>query len=201
MTPEQLTQMDSVPVPDPTTLTTAALEREAANLKKNFDEGITNLAEKLQTDIRHRGELMGAQLEKIDLHFTMLEDQRKEQKTDTKTEVASAFAAAKEAVKEQTISSEKSISKSEAVTIEALKQLKEAFTAATEGDRRIVNGLKERIVVLETAKVGNPERERIVAFESERRGGKDNTAAIIAGIALLIIIVNVVINVVSAVAK
>lgn len=95
-----MTDNDSRPVPDPTTLTTAALYREIQHLERLvFDR------------------------------FALEERNRVEQKNDTKQAVDAALIAQKEAVKEQTIASEKAIDKSEANTSKQIEEQGKTFGA------------------------------------------------------------------------
>jgi len=191
----------SFPVPDPTQRTIEVLEREMTALNDQLGTRVSALSSELHSAMVHRAELTDSKFDKVDLQFTLAENSRIEQKSDTKQAVVDALAAQKEAVKEQTIASDKAIAKSEAVTIEALKQLQAAFSAATDGDRRIVNDLKERIGAIEAARHGDPMRERIVGMESQKAGAKDNTAAIIASIAVAGVIVSIMMSAISMFAK
>lgn len=91
---------DSRPVPDPTSLTTAALYREIQHLERLvFDR------------------------------FAIEERNRVEQKDATKQAVDAALIAQKEAVKEQTIASEKAIDKSETNTGKQIEEQGKTFSA------------------------------------------------------------------------
>lgn len=178
MTADEIVRAGLLPVPDPTTLTTAALAREVKNLHEKMEDAIDGLAKTLQTAIEHRGELMDARLETVNLQFTLIENARLEQKSDTKQAVVDALAAQKEAN-----------AKSELVMTEATGQLRSSVAASTESDRRAAGDMKDRITVVEgrlNGLSGNPLKERVVAVEGRTQGAKENQTAIYAGLAAFI---------------
>jgi len=138
----------SRPVPDPTVLTTEALQREIRALERLLTQRIEGLAE-VETE----------RFVRVDAQFELVEKQRVEQKTDTKAAVDAALIAQKEAVKEQTTASERAIAKSEAATAKQLEQLGTTFVTALEGLRRDIDGLKERITSVESQRVGEAPNE------------------------------------------
>jgi len=113
---------DSRPVPDPTTLTIAALDREIKQLK----------------------ELGKQQFAAVGRELELAERVRVEQKKDSLDSLAAALSAAKEAVGANTLSFEKRIDKSENATNDQLRQLGEKFETAIEGLLRSFSDLKER---------------------------------------------------------
>ena len=182
-----------VPVPDPTTLTTAALDREVTNFRTTLDDAIEGLSKELQMAIAHRGELMDARLKTVDLQFTLIENARLEQKSDTKQAVVDALAAQKEAN-----------AKSELVMTEATGQLRSSVAASTESDRRAAGDMKDRISVVEgrlNALGGNPLQERVVNIEAQKVGAKDNTAAIFAALAAFMGVVAIVMTAINMLGK
>lgn len=161
----------STPVPDPTVLTTEALQREILALRQLLELRVTALREMLQQSVDDLHRLMASELEvqsvrceqqfeKVGLQLQLVEQQRIEQKADTKAAVDAALTAQKEAVSEQTTASERSIAKSETATTKSIEQLGATFNTANDGMRRDIDGLKERIVVAESLKVGG--REAVV---------------------------------------
>ncbi len=137
---------DLRPIPDPTVLTTAQIQREVKTLQtllKAEHAAIINV-----TDEKFKA---------VSQEFAAIERQRVEQKKDTKDAVDAALSAAKEAVKEQTLASSQSIGKSEAATAAALAQLSTTFTTAFDGLRRSIDDLKERVVGIEANKQGGKE--------------------------------------------
>src|SRR5688572_24104498 len=95
------------PVPDPTTLTTEALQRE-----------IKGLGDLLRSELRGERDAIRVMIENIHARFDIIEAQRVEQKADTQKAVDAALQAQKEAVREQTAASDKAITKSETSMIE-----------------------------------------------------------------------------------
>lgn len=130
------TKGDLRPIPDPTTLTTEAVDK-AVKASRDFT----------QTEILHLKELMYSR-------FDTVETWRKEQKADTKIEVDAALAAAKEAVREQTIASQLAINKSESYTVDQLKQLNITIDTAVSGNNRELQALTTRVERIETLKQG-----------------------------------------------
>jgi hypothetical protein len=137
----------SAPVPDPTKLTTDAVEKLERQLKEIFDNKLA--AAVLVTDERFKS---------IDQQLTSVERQRVEQKADVKAAVDAALQAQKEAVREQTTASEAAIAKSEAATSKQLDQLQLTFTTALAGVTTGLNDLKERIATTEAKGVGATEQ-------------------------------------------
>lgn len=158
----------SVPSPDPTVLTTAALLREIGALRELLTQRVDALeserdrttgAAKERRDVLNREsqeqlralaefvELrIAGQAETVKLQFELVERQRVEQKKDTKDAVDAALTAQKEAVKEQTTASERAIAKSETSTTKQLEQQQETVSTAIDALRRSIDEVKERIV-------------------------------------------------------
>jgi len=113
---------DLKPVPDPTTLTNAALSREIGHLKELVDEKFSAVTREMH----------------------LVENSRVEQKQDSLDSLAAALSAAKEAVGANTTSFEKRIDKSENATNDQLRQLGEKFDTVIEGLLRSLSDLKER---------------------------------------------------------
>ena len=130
------TQGDVRPIPDPTELTSRAVDK-AVEVARSFTEA----------EIGHLRELM-------DVRFDAVENWRKEQKADTKKEVDAALAAAKEAVKEQTTASQLATNKSEISFAEQLKQQNVTFSVAIDSVSREARDLKTRVERIENLKQG-----------------------------------------------
>ena len=157
----------SRPVPDPTLLTTEALNREIAALKESIDQwcvGHLQLQDTEQSYVREKFDLQESALgrrlaaveaeidsrfvtlqELVDKEFQLVERQRVEQKKDTKDAVDAALTAQKEAVREQTVASSLATTKSETATLKQIEQLSLSFTTAVEALRRSIDEVKERI--------------------------------------------------------
>lgn len=139
-------QQGSRPVPDPTVLTTDQLRREIGALRELFTSELTAASDLCLEKFRS-----------VDQQLDLVEKQRVEQKSDTKAAVDAALTAQKEAVKEQTTASATAIAKSEAGTSEQLKQLSVNFTTAINGVLVTLNDLKDRVVKIESVKLGGQE--------------------------------------------
>jgi hypothetical protein len=137
---------DSRPIPDPTILTTQQLNREISSLNVLVDLRLTALRD----IVEEKFSSVGTQL-------NLEERQRVEQKEDTKAAIDAALTAQKEAVKEQTISSDKAIAKSETGMSELIKGIRSELLTAVKGVDTIAGDLKERVVKLESIKLGQQE--------------------------------------------
>jgi hypothetical protein len=126
----------SVPSPDPTILTTAALYREINTLQVLLEQRLGAL----ETVFSER--LLAWQLS-IKGQFDTIERQRIEQKADTKSALDAALQAAKDAVALQTEASDKAIAKSETATSKAIDQLAITFGTQMENFRRELGELKD----------------------------------------------------------
>jgi hypothetical protein len=162
----------SRPDPDPTLLTTAALQREIEAVKSLLRDKVEArhteqlaLVDLLQSQIEALSAITTEKLNSVDKQFDLVERQRVEQKADTKAAVDAALIAQKEAVKEQTIASEKSIAKSEASTNKQLEELSKTFVTANDAQSSALADAKDRIGRIENVKVGGTEQiKAIYAF-------------------------------------
>jgi phage-related protein len=102
-------------------------------------------------------ELMNEKFRSVDQQLALVERQRVEQKSDTKAAVDAALTAQKEAVKEQTTATDKAIEKTEKGTNEQLKQITINFTAGMANLQEVLNDMKDRLVKLESFRIGNSE--------------------------------------------
>lgn len=145
------------PIPDPTTLTTAALHRETGVLRQSMeqrfedrDREARSLHRESQSQFEALEESMITRISALDRlteeRFGAAERMRVEQKKDTKDAVDAALSAAKEAVKEQTTASERAIAKSETATNKQLEQQQLTVSTAVDSLRRSIDEVKERAV-------------------------------------------------------
>jgi hypothetical protein len=182
---------DVRPIPDPTALTTQAskdLEAMMRNLIKTEIEHQDSLfAEKLigaQSQLAERmtgtTRTFSEKLSRIEAQFEMLSERTAEQKKDTKDALDAALAAQKEAVAAQTASSEKSITKSETATIERIKAVETLLSASSRASDDKIDDLKNRIIAIEAAKLGNVE-----TATAHRDAGTDTRAIIAIAITVI----------------
>ena len=174
-------RFDMRPVPDPTVLTTEALQREIAALKEFLVSKID--AAEAHNAIRFAG---------IDREFVAIEAWRKEQKLDTKTAVDAALQAAEKAVREQTVASEKAITKSETSATEQSKQQYATFTASLNGVSNTLADVKERVGKIEATRLG------VIEQRIDTRQGNSAVVAVIGAVVgvsgLIIVIVTLLIT-------
>lgn len=136
----------TLPLDDPSALTTAQLHREIRVLHDLLD-ALFKGAEEIQVQ----------RFKAVEQQFELVERQRVEQKSDTKAAVDAALTAQKEAVKEQTTASDRAIAKSETAMTKQLEQLQATFATAINGVTLLLNDAKDRIVKIEANKAGNNE--------------------------------------------
>lgn len=129
---------DTRPIPDPTQLTTEALNREIAALR-----------DLLYGEIRHRGQLTDEQFRSVMVQFNAIEQRTAEQKTDTRLAVEAALTSAKDAVALQTTASDKAIANWTAAFTKQLDALYALIDRQNDAQAEKVADLKERLSNLE----------------------------------------------------
>ena len=166
---------DVFPRPDPTRLTSAALDKATQALREILETRITGIEAQivlLQQDIRNRpAEIERAIVHLKELHeekFSGVQIQFKERderttasKTASDTAVAAALQAQKEAAGESAKSFTLSIDKSERATLEQITQQRQQIQTSTANLDGKIDDLKERVTRIEGAAVG------IVAAKTE----------------------------------
>lgn len=168
-------KFDRRPVPDPTFLTTQALDREISSIKEYIkqtsemeDEKDGLLNRERTEQFKSLGELFAERIRGlttlVEQKFDLIERQRVEQKKDTKDAVDAALTAQKEAVREQTAASERAIAKSETATNKLLEQLAQTFATANDSQRRSIDEVKERVGDVDK-KVSGIEQQKVGAKE------------------------------------
>jgi len=147
----------SVPVPDPTRLTTDAVNAATAVFRRELDQLKELVFERIDGDRREISQRFATLTEKLFAHdneFRFVEDRRVEQKLDTEKAVQAALSAAKEAVSEQTTAGKEAIGKSENATTSAINALAEQQRRDAEQQRRDTDELKARVGSMESMKKG-----------------------------------------------
>ena len=152
MTDEPRLASGLVPIPDPTTLTTAALLREVAALKEVMQLADKRIEDLLRTEIAlvlskldKSDSVSSERFDRIDVQFIERDKRTEQLSLASSTAIAAALQAAKEAVGEQNRSSALAIAKSENSTTEALRQLQTLFQTASKGTDDKINDLKGRL--------------------------------------------------------
>jgi hypothetical protein len=172
MVTERLSEKDggSRPVPDPTVLTTAALQREVVTVRElmkvqfeGYEKAISLLqaqADKvpsiavIEERVIAQGKIVDEKFRSIAIQFSERDTRTEQTSRDSKVAVDAALQAAKEAVAEQNKSSALAIAKSEAATAKQIDQLGVAFSATTSGITDKIDDIKDRIATLERAATG-----------------------------------------------
>ena len=135
----------SVPVPDPTVLTTQSLLREIAALKELVESRISSVAnifdEKIKQVVARTDEVFS----RIDVQFIERDKRTEQLAIASSTAIAAALQAAKEAVGAQNTSNSIAISKSETSTLESLRQLRDLFQADSRSTNEKINDIKSRV--------------------------------------------------------
>jgi hypothetical protein len=148
------------PVPDPTLLTTQALQREVASLKEFYDAKFLAY-DKAITLIQTNAD-KSPSINVVDERVKSLQSLHDEkfksigvQFTERDVAVGAALQAAKEAVEKQNTSSATAIAKSEAATAEQVKQITVTFRETTKAISDKIDDLKERVGAMENRGVGS----------------------------------------------
>jgi hypothetical protein len=147
----------SRPVPDPTTLTTEALQREIKALGERVKAEADGLKEFVLAKMDGHAQDNCVRFGDIKERFVIIEAQRVEQKNDTQKAVDAALQAQKEAVREQTLASDKAINKSETGMIEQLKQQNATTAAHLTAISDKITDLTNRVGTIEAVKLGGQE--------------------------------------------
>jgi len=191
----------SRPVPDPTVLTTQAVDRAMRDENRWVESQIDILAQRLDgmdkaNDLRlrrldhvpdqidsavsHLRDVVEQKFINVGNGFVALQERMAEQKKDTKDAVDAAFLAAKDAVNLQTEASEKSIAKSEAGTTKQIDSLGVQATTAIDALKEQINDLKLEVSRINATKSGGTE---------EHAASRDRTADNRAYVALAITVI------------
>lgn len=135
----------SVPVPDPTTLTTQSLLREIAALKELVETRIHASSDILDEKIKQVVARTDEVFARIDVQFIERDKRTEQLAIASSTAIAAALQAAKEAVGAQNTSNSIAISKSETSTLESLRQLRDLFQADSRATNDKINDIRTRI--------------------------------------------------------
>lgn len=166
------------PVPDPTVLTTEALQRAIDNQRDYIDGKfdviiarliamdkaaeiyvgtINRVPTTLQEAIQHVRELESEKFDSVTKQFHERDTRSERESRDNKVAVDAAFAAQKEAAAKQDESNAKAIAKSEAATSESIQKLESLFSTRTEALSDKVEDAKVRITRSESITISRDE--------------------------------------------
>ena len=203
-----VTGRDIRPVPDPTTLTTEASQRQSSALQNLVFAEVAHLTALIKADFDRVDDRFMNHVAQVDKDRVVVADEFREQlaslrerfvdqlgalaertneqKLDTKAALDAALAAQKEAVAAQTASSEKSIAKSETATVERIKATETLLSTTSQATDSKIGDLKERIVAIEARTAGIGEGVTGVRQHAESSRGLLSVvaAAVIAVIAV-----------------
>jgi prefoldin subunit 5 len=188
---------DVRPVPDPTVLTTDAVNRATAVSREYTDGMMAVVAERLrgidtatrllnETVNRYRrteravgnlSSLMDERFQSVQTQFQERDTRQGRESRDNKIAVDAAFAAQKEIAAKQDESNARALEKSEKSTEKIIDTLSEK-----------IDDLKDRLVAAQA---------QVVAVESRRSGGQDNKAAFYAAAGLVVIVIGLIIAVIT----
>lgn len=165
----------SRPIPDPTVLTTALIDRASLSIREYIDGkvetieqrlhgidvatelrlgGIVNIPRQIDEKVSHLEQLTTVRFESIANQFKERDTRSERESRDNKVAVDAAFAAQKEAASEQNKSNTLAIDKSEKATTETLNKLSELFKTTTDGLGANINDLKSRMDRMEGTLLG-----------------------------------------------
>jgi phage-related protein len=139
---------ESRPVPDPTKLTTDAVEAATDQIKELFTAQLKRLED-----------LAAVQFNAFSDKLAVAERLRLEQKSDTSVAVTAALDAAKEAVNQQAAAFAAETAKTERNVSEQLKGIRDTFGTAIAAQVTRYDDLKDRLARLESTKLGGKEAD------------------------------------------
>lgn len=158
-TPEERKMIGSVPVPDPTVLTTQALLREIGSLREILEARMTGTERTvgllqnhlndrqsaINAEIVHLQKLHEEKFKSIQVQFVERDTRTEQTSKDSKVAVDAALQAAKEAVGEQNKSSALAIAKSEAATTKQIDAIGALIATTNKAIDEKIDDLKTRM--------------------------------------------------------
>ena len=138
-----MTPRESIPMPDPTALTTERLLQEIGGVKTL-----------IVAEVSHLKELHAERFSSIATQFNERDTRTEQTSRDSKVAVDAALQAAKEAVGEQNKSSALAIAKSEAATTKQIDQIGVIIATMTNGLNDKIDDIKNRITAIEGRSTG-----------------------------------------------
>jgi hypothetical protein len=135
----------TVPVPDPTKLTTDAVAKAKQEITESFKESVLALRELIYAELQRSKSVTDEIFKRIEVQFIERDKRTEQLAIASSTAIAAALQAAKEAVGAQNTANAISISKSESSTLESLRQLRELFMSDSRATNDKINDLKSRL--------------------------------------------------------
>jgi hypothetical protein len=191
--------------PDPTVLTTEALDRRERALHEYVDGQIGIIQERLrgidtatqvlnetvnrvptdmQKEVTHVRQITDEKFESVSIQFRERDTRQEREARDNKVAVDAAFAAQKEAAAKQDEANAKAINKSELATAETINKLAELFKTTTDALRRDLDDIK--------LAVGDIQARRLGVADSRTSQRSDSQIAIgVFGLILTAVIIGV----------
>src|SRR5580658_3839354 len=135
----------SLPIPDPTLLTTEQLRRELLNLRELVEARLARTEDISSLAVSNLRELFAERFTRVDTLFVEGDKRTQQLSAANSLALAAALQAAKEAVGEQNRSSALAIAKSEAATAESILQLRNLFETANRATNEKIDDFKSRL--------------------------------------------------------
>lgn len=180
MTELMQTIKNTVPNPDPTSATIAAIQNASDNHReiveaqlKSIDIRIDAMDEAakvlsttinrtptdIQKEITHVTEIMNEKFKSVATQFAERDTRSERESRDNKVAVDAAFAAQKEAAAKQDEANAKAIDKSEKATTETIKTNQELSRSTTDSLSKSLDEVKERLGKVENINIGRTEQK------------------------------------------
>jgi hypothetical protein len=159
---------NSLPVPDPTVLTTQQLSTAISALKELFDvrvssiekamealtSGLEERSKEIREAVKHLERLHEEKFIRIQTQILERDVQTDKASRDVKAAVDAAFAAAKEAVGEQNKSNALAIGKSETSVLKLIDGISEIIKTNDRTNADKIGDLKDRLTIIESTTKG-----------------------------------------------
>lgn len=178
---------DLRPIPDPSTLTTAQINREVAGLREILEarmDGMDARFVQLHVEfdkvpvfagkiVQNLKELHGEKFQSIQTQFTERDTRTEQTSRDSKVAVDAALSAAKEAVSAQTIASQREILKSETATTKQIDSILSLIQSNTKASDDKIDSIKSLIMAAtkasdeKTTAITNGLNEKISSLERQ----------------------------------
>lgn len=154
---------DLRPIPDPSTLTTAQINREIAGLREILETRMDGMDARfmqlhvefdkvpiaVEKIVQNLESLHEEKFQSIQTQFSERDTRTEQTSRDSKVAVDAALSAAKEAVSAQTIASQREILKSETATTKQIDSILSLIQSMTKASDEKIDDLKSRLGAIE----------------------------------------------------